>query len=413
MDPTTTEGTTVAGREPLSTNPLVDWILGPGWTLPTAARLTGAFAEAMVGLGVPLFRLRVTIRTLHPQYLGTSYTWFRGQPELEAYQPPHEIVGQDRFLKSPYAPIFEGAGAIRRRLDRPGEPLDFPILEEIRALGATDYVAMPLVFTDGRINAITFATDRPGGFSSAELQTLNQALPVLARLYEVHALRRTAETVLTTYLGRRSGARVLQGLIRRGDGETIEAVIWFSDLRASTALADTLPPAAFLEALNDYFGAVAGAVLDHGGEVLSFIGDAALSIFPVTAAAADLGERQPMHARTAATALAAARSAITRMAEVNAARSASGKSPLHFGIGLHLGEVLYGNIGTPERLEFTVVGRAANEAARIEGLCKTLDQPLLMSAEFAGVVPERVASLGCHVLRGVRDPREVFAPSDR
>ena len=224
-----------------SDNPLVTWVWEEGWTIPTLGELTWGFGRAMNGVGIPVIRFRMTLRTMHPQLAGLSYTWRRDTDEVEEFWPPLTVLQQDVFLKSPYALIFQGAGAVRRRLDIPEAALDFPILEELGAMGATDYVALPLVFEDGRIHAMTLACDRPGGFLTSELETVAETQPVLARLLEVHALERTARTVLDTYLGKLTGERVWRGLIHRGEGEDIFAVIWFSDLRASTALADALP----------------------------------------------------------------------------------------------------------------------------------------------------------------------------
>lgn len=395
-------------QPPLAINPLADWILSTGWDRPSLPGLIRDLCAQMLALGLPLCRLRLHVRTLHPQFLGTSYTWTRGSADIVEFNATYAIVNEERYLTSPFRAIFDdGVGGVRRRLDVPGLALDYPVLEELRAEGATDYVAMPIAFADGRRSAITFAADRPGGFSIEELQLVYGMLPVLSRLVEVHALRRTARTILETYLGRSSGERVLNGSIRRGDGDDIDAVIWFSDLRASTALAESMSRHAFLALLNAYFEATAGAVLAHGGEVLRFIGDAFLAIFPLEPGGADRTGGGPDTA-ACARALAAARDAIARMAAHNEARFALGQPPLAFGIGLHIGAVTYGNIGVDQRLEFTVIGAAANEAARIEGLCKTLDRPLVISAELAGRVREPLVSLGVHVLRGVREPREVL-----
>jgi adenylate cyclase len=215
----------------------------------------------------------------------------------------------------------------------------------------------------------------------------------VGRVAEVMAWRRKAQNILETYLGGHAGEKVLAGHIRRGDGEDMHAVIWFCDLRDSTPLADSMRRDEFLRLLNEFFECVLGPVLERQGEILRFIGDAALAIFPVAADEGDACRR----------ALDAAREAIRRMEAANAAR----KRPLRFGIALHLGDVLYGNIGTPTRLEFTVIGAAANEAARIESLCKVLDAPLLVS----GPVARHLAgcrSLGSHQLRGVGEPMELF-----
>jgi adenylate cyclase len=204
---------------------------------------------------------------------------------------------------------------------------------------------------------------------------------------------------------------VLQGLIRRGDAEDIHAVLWYSDLRGSTALADRLPRAVYLKLLNDYFDCTAGAVLAHGGQILSFIGDAVFAIFPIGASARALGA-SPEHARAAAAALAAATAATRRLDDLNEARSDHRQPPLAFGVALHLGDVTYGNIGIPERLDFTVIGPAANEVARLSSLCKALNRPVLVSAALAGLLPAApFVSLGVHAFRGVREPQEVLAPA--
>lgn len=409
MSPATLHDSDGANAEAITRNPLVEWILGSGWDAPALPDLVRGLCERMGAVGIPLCRMRLHVRTLHPQYLGTSYTWTRGQAEIVEFNATYAILNEERYQSSPFKAIFDdGVGGVRRRLDVPGIALDYPVLEELRAEGATDYVAMPIVFSDARRSAITFAADRPGGFATGELDTIYGMLPVLSRLLEVHALRRTARTILDTYLGRVSGERVLKGLVRRGDGEDIDAVIWFSDLRSSTPLADALPRPVFLELLNGYFEAMAGSVLAHGGEVLRYIGDALLAIFPLDGAGAAASGAPAGPAAACARALAAAREAIARMETLNRSRAARGDAPLRFGIGLHVGAVMYGNIGVDERLEFTVIGAAANEAARLESMCKTLDRPLVLSADLARLAAEPLLSLGVHVLRGVREPHEVL-----
>jgi adenylate cyclase len=237
---------------------------------------------------------------------------------------------------------------------------------------------------------------------------MKKLVVVLARLLEVHTVRRTARNLLETYLGKHTGERVLCGLVRRGDGEDIHAVIWFCDLRDSTPMADSMPRMAFLSVLNDFFDCMAGAVLDHGGEVLRYIGDAALAIFPTGTSSCGVRRACCDTATACHAALEAAQDAQARMKVLNQKRAQSGEPPLRYGLALHMGDVTYGNIGVPERLEFTVIGAAANEAARMEGLCKTLNQPLLISSEFRRCFPGEVVSLGFHTLRGVNAPEEIF-----
>ncbi len=309
--------------------------------------------------------------------------------------------------------IFDGDGQIiRRRLDTPDPQLDYPILRELLAAGATDYVAMPLTFTDGKVSALTIASDRQGGFSDQQLNQFYDILPTLSLLLEIHSTRRTARTLLETYLGKHTGNMVLDGMVKRGDGESIHAVIWFCDLRDSTHLAETLSLDSFLGVLNDFFDCMAGAVLDHGGEVLRFIGDAALAIFPIGGTSKLLEEACTPSEGACKRALDAARDARQRIDALNKRRQEAGDPPIRYGLALHVGDVMYGNIGVPQRLEFTVIGKAANEAARLEGMCKELGEPIVISSTFPRCFPGEMRSLGTHSLRGVSEPQEVFALTD-
>lgn len=306
-------------------------------------------------------------------------------------------------------PIFQGAGGIRRRLDRESEELDFPILHDLRKEGATDYVAMPMSFTNGQINVVTLTADRPGGFSTQELGHLYEIMPLLSRLFEVHAAHSISSTLLDTYLGKFTGQQVLKGKVKRGDGENIYAIIWFCDLRDSTPLAESMSRQEFLGVLNRFFDGMGDAVLNHGGEILRFIGDAALAIFPVSQRSMDCSEMDKNNITMAGRqALVAAQEAIENIAKINTERQSKYRAPLKFGLGLHIGEVTYGNIGTSSRLEFTVIGSAANEAARIETMCRTLNQPVLISNEFAKHFPGEFKSLGKHSLKGIKEKQEVF-----
>ena len=397
---------------PALANPLVGWLLDEGWNLVEPTDLVGRLAERLVEAGMPLLRMRVVIRAPHPLVFGTRYTWRRDSGQTEVSSPSHDALRTATYLDSPIAAILDGAAPIRRRLDGRHPKLDFPYLEDLVAEGGTDYFALPLPFQDGKINALTLATDRPGGFSDAELEAISGMVPVLARLLEVHTLRGTSRTLIETYLGRHTGGRVLDGLVKRGDGERIYAVIWFCDLRHSTTLAESMAPEAFLAMLNDFFDAMAGAVLDHGGEVLRFIGDAALAIFPIAAASRILEEACTPEEGACERALSAARDARDRVEAVNRRRHEQGEPTIQYGLALHVGDVMYGNIGVPERLEFTVIGAAVNEAARLEGLCKTLDPSILISSAFPRCFPGQMKSLGHHALRGVSAPQEVFTLAD-
>ena len=412
MDAVTEEGEAPpppAVRSPATAaNPLLGWLLREAPAAPSARDLVEQFARAVLGGGIPLWRLWLSIRTLHPQLIGTGFIWEDNGKGVQQNTLTREVLNDPRYLDSPVKAIFEGAGGFRRRLDVPAPQLDFPILRDLRAQGATDYVAMPLVFSGGRINGISLATRRPGGFTTADLGHIYEVLPVLARIFEVHAMRRNAVNLLDVYLGKQSGAKVLDGMLRRGDGEDVHAVIWFSDLRDSTRLADSMPRRKFLRLLDDFFDCTAAAVLEHGGEVLRFIGDASLAIFPISEANEGAADGSPQAVRACETALDAAHDAHRRIGDANSRRAQSGEPALDLGIGLHVGDVLYGNIGTEERLEFSVIGAAANEAARIEAMCKTLGVSPLVSHAFARHVPERLRSLGRHALRGVANAQELY-----
>ena len=391
------------------TNPLLSWLLRDAPHIESATALTESLAEEMLNAGISIWRLAVIIPTLHPQVNALTYRWWRKNGEATETQVPHQVLSDPSYLNSPLVPIFEGAGGVRRRLDIKDPVLDYGILEDLFEEGATDYVAMPMRFTDGQINVVTLASDRRGGFSTSDLGHIHEIITLLGRLYEVHAMRFRAASLLDTYLGRHAGERVLDGLIKRGDGENIEAIIWFCDLRDSTPLAESMSREDFLALLDSFFDAMAGAVIDHGGQVLRFIGDAALAIFPIDSSCDQIQSDTLTPTQARANALAAADDAIARITVLNIERADRSQTRIRFGIALHPGAVTYGNIGTENRLEFTVIGNAANTAARIESLCKSLERPLLVSAEFAKHFPERFESLGQQALRGVGDSLEIFA----
>jgi adenylate cyclase len=381
----------------LNFQPVIDWLDGGAPPARTPSDVLLHLCRRLVELGLPLYRVAVFVRTLHPNVLGRGFIWHRGQAEIEVTTAPHSWQESEQFRKSPVRVVFEQHVEIRRRLAEPGCPIDFPVLEDFRGEGVTDFVALPLNFINGEVHAASFATQRAGGFGEAEIQTLRRLMPPLSRVAEIYAHMRTARNILDAYLGQQAGEKVLKGQIRRGDGEEINAVIWFCDLRDSTPLADSMSRDAFLRLLNEFFECVLGPVLERKGEVLRFIGDAALAIFPVGAEPAEACRR----------ALEAAQDAAARMRTLNQGRAAA---PLRFGIGLHLGEVLYGNVGTPSRIEFTVIGAAANEAARIEALCKSLGVSLILSERVVGHLRGDFRSLGRHRLRGVGEPIELFSP---
>ena len=382
--------------EALDVGSIVEWLDKGAQPAQRPQDVLQHLCRRLVEQGLPLHRVAVFVRTLHPNVAGRGFVWHQPSNVVEIVTAPVGIQDTEQYLRSPLKIVFTQHVEVRRRICD-GCTLDFPILEELRDEGGTDFLALPVRFLNGEVHAASFATRRPGGFADEHIEALRRIMSPFSRVAEIYAWQRTARNILDAYLGEQTGEKVLAGRIRRGDSEDIRAVIWFCDLRDSTPLADSMSREDFLRLLNEFFECVLGPVLEHKGEVLRFIGDAALAIFPVPQG--DLHDRAEASRRAAQ----AAAAAIERMAALNAKRD----RPLRFGIGLHLGHVLYGNIGTPTRIEFTVVGAAANEAARIESLCKTLDVPLLLSEPVARHVPG-CRSLGSHRLRGVGEPLELF-----
>lgn len=385
-------------------SPVADWLIRKGLTRGTTASLIHGVSRRIAEAGVPLWRLNYMVQTLHPQSMAALYRWTDDEDKVTSFAPPRGPGNRqpDRFLNSPFKVVFETGREIRRRLEGPEAVLDFPILPDLVKEGATDYAVFPVRFSDGQINAITCATRRPGGFSEADLATLRRAIRALAGPLEVMQMRELSRTLLDTYLGRGAGGRVLDGVIDRGAGETIRAVIWYCDLRNFTGLSESLPMEAMIRLLNDYFEAVGAPIQEVGGEILKFVGDAILAIFPIT----DGCSAQEACAR----ALGAATAAQGRMKALNAERAKQGWPTLDFGITLHVGDVIYGNIGTPDRLDFTVIGPAVNLVTRMEDLTKELKQPVLVSDLFAELAGTDFAPMGAHRFQGISEPHAIFAP---
>lgn len=380
-----------------------DWYVHEAPRLRSPRALVRETCHRFLAHGVPLQRFTAFMLMLHPDYFGAAHRWWRDSDEIKTGFGSHRIWNTAVLRDSPNAIIHQGAAALRRRLTGPDAWIDFPVLQEYVDEGGTDYVCMHLPFSDGTRCAIAFATDRAEGFSLAELRLVDAMLPHMARQSELLSLRFLTTTLLDTYLGHQTGDRVLTGQIRRGSGETIRAVIWLSDLRGFTALSDRLPRDALIALLNAYFDCVGDAIDEAGGEILKFIGDAVLAIFPI-AGGGDL-------AAAGRAALAAAAKARAGLAEL---RKLPGGETIDFGIALHAGDVMYGNIGTAKRLDFTVIGPAVNQTARLESLGAALGEPIVVSAEIARAVgngARGVESLGAHQLKGIAAPVEAFRPT--
>ena len=391
------------------------WAVREGLRGATAYQLFDGFCQRLVIDGVPLWRAHTAMETLHPQWSGYGYTWRR---DLNAIQPEHYPHGSDHqliWLASPFQHLIERAVAgednpwMRRRLVEGPEQRDFPVLEEFFGEGGTDYFSALYGFGEdgdrshGTGVVYSFTTDKDGGFTDDDMTLLLATMPALSLAIKGHAGHLIASGLLGAYLGEDAGRRVHNGAVERGSVEAIRAVLWYADIRGFTPTSDAAPGAVIIDLLNDVFETLTAALRSHGGQVLKFMGDGMLAIFSFEEA-----DRTTTCRRALDAALEAMQGLEARML----ARAEDGLPVATVDLALHLGEVLYGNVGAIDRLDFTVIGPAVNEVARIEALCEPLGRAALISAELAAAAADdnhRLESLGRHVLRGVREAKEIFA----
>jgi adenylate cyclase len=388
------------------------WVTAAGLAGAIEPELLRGFCERAVAAGLPLARALVLIDTLHPVHEGRVFRWRRDPAPDERTVVEYGRTSEggeaaENWRQSPFYHLLEtGGSALRRRLAR-GDPAEFPVVEELRAQGQTDYLALVHRFAaDGVIGEMdcvcsSWSTDAPAGFADGQVEALTRLVPTLALAVKCASLARIAGTLVETYLGRDAGRRVLSGRIARGVADRIGAVLWFSDLRGFTRITDTAPPEQVIPLLNDYAEAILSAVHEAGGDVLKLIGDGALAIFTAD---------DP--AQACRSALAAEALMRERVAALNARRAAAGLPVTQPYLGLHVGEVFYGNIGSPDRLDFTVVGPAVNEASRVAAMCRAAERDVLLSAAFAAAAREEdragFVSVGRYALRGVARAQELF-----
>lgn len=375
--------------------PIVDWLLdGARPATRPEELLAGLCARLSEAAGLPLARVALFVNTLHPLLFGHGFFWTPGQA-VRVGEAPLTQQAEDSFQKSAPLHVLRTGEAIRRRIADPAGLRDFSILDELAAEGCTDYLIHPLTFSNGQIQAMSWTTRAPAGFTDAHLALLEALARPLARVVEIHALRRVATTLLDTYVGHQSGERILKGSIHCGDVERIEAVVMLLDLRGFTAFSNSRPAEAAIARVNAFFAGCVPAIEAEGGEVLKFTGDGLLAILP-------------LQGRTRAAACAAALRAAAAIAVAVGRDHILADPPLAYGIALHLGEVLYGNVGAGHRLDFTAMGPVVNKAARLEQLAGELGRTLLASAEFARHVGSGLARLGRWPLKGFPEPETVY-----
>lgn len=382
------------------------WLLGEAGDENDLLALFQQFVWRLVASSLPLHRASIHIGTLHPELFGYAWNWEHDDGYCDEVRVDEASLQTDSYRRNPLFRVIEHGELFRGRIETDG-PGDSPLLRELGKKGITDYAAVPLRAVGRHHNAATVATKQAGGFSDEQFGEIAKLLKIFALHVQRNIALRISENTLTTYLGQAAGSQVLQGSIKRGSGAPIDAVIWASDLRGFTHLADRLDDQDMIAVLNAYFERLAGAVLDHGGEVLKFIGDGLLAVFPF----ADFDSRQA----AAKAGLAAAEASLAGLDQLNADREAlsyiAGWRPLRTGIALHLGEVFFGNVGAPRRLDFTVIGRAVNAASRVEGLSKSLDRTVLITEDVADLLDVPLKDLGRHDLRGFAEPVAIHAPT--
>ena len=367
--------------------------------------LTGETCERLSAIGIPLLRVHMSVSMLHPLYSALGFTWQRGKGvQVEGFQSFAEKPN-DRYTRSPYYQLVsKNLTHLRRRIG-PDLAAEFPVFDDLKLIGATDYLAFKHSFGDTNERGMlgSWTTDAPNGFNDDTISALLHIQGNFAVATQMAVLRKLADNMLTTYLGSNAGERVLSGQVRRGDGETIRAALVMVDMRKSTELAELGGRQAFIDTLNEFFDAVATPFNRNGGEILSFLGDGFLAVYPCA-------RQKPGSQVATRAAMNAARSAVMRMSELNRIRTKRGLEAINFGIGLHIGNVMFGNVGLQNRLTFSAFGAAVNEVQRLEGLTKKFGKPVVASESFKEYCDGDWEFLGEEKLRGVPETVSVFMP---
>jgi adenylate cyclase len=378
------------------------WLIDGARSAPSPPQMMAETCERLVTAGLPLARVGVFVRTLHPDIVGRNFVWRLGG-EVVVGSANYEMLDSEEFRTSPLAIVFAEGREIRSLTDGP-DAKRFPLLAELREEGITDYIALPLLNVDGSVHASSWTTKQPGGFTEAQIEAIRDLIPPLSRLIEVTRLRFMSSILLDTYVGNRAGERILGGQIRRGHAESMHAAIWLSDLRGFTALSDRLPAETVVEILNQYFDCQVSAIASHGGEVLKFMGDGLLAVFPIDEYVGDSKQ-------VCGQVLDAARAS---RGNVDAMQFPVGETfeRFRFGVALHVGRILYGNIGGGNRLDFTCIGPAVNLAARLEKIAGRLHRTVVASQAFAEASAAGWEDLGEFPIAGFSKAERVYGLTD-
>ena len=381
---------------------LTDWLVDGARSAPNPQQMMAETCERLVAAGLPFWRVGVFVRTLHPDIIGVNFIWRPGA-EVVVGTANYDMLDSPEYRNSPLAIVFGEGREVRHRIDDP-EAKRFPFLDDMRAEDVTDYIALPILQIDGSVHASSWTTKQPGGFTDEQLNNLRSLIRPLSRVIEITRMRRTATNLLDIYVGNRAGERIMGGQIRRGHTDTMQAAIWLSDLRGFTALSDRLPAETVVDILNHYFDCQVSAIKAHGGEVLKFMGDGLLAVFPIAEVVGDTEQ-------VCADVLEAARES---RANVDAMQYAVGETieRFRFGVALHVGKILYGNIGGGNRLDFTCIGPAVNLAARLEKIAGRLHRTVVASAPFAHACVGAWNDLGEFPIAGFSKAERVYGLAD-
>ena len=378
------------------------WLLRAASKVANAHALVEGFACRVARAGLGIDRMILNVGTLHPQANGYAWHWNILDGICDEIQIGEDTLLSDQYRKNPIFRVIEFGEVARVQLSRETASQQSSLMAELAHSGFTDYIAMPLSASGEKYNAVTLATLQDGGFDQSQLDRLARLLDIFALHVERHIVSRIAQNISHTYLGQMAGERVVRGTIKRGTGISIRAIVWSSDMRDFSGLSEKNDNRVVADVLNGYFSVLADAVIRNGGDVLKFVGDGLLAVFPLTE-----------FENPECAAIAASKAAREAVADLDRLNQEMSKQPswraLQTGIGLHLGEVFFGNIGSSKRLDFTVIGDAVNIATRIEGLCKTLNRDVLLSSSVATLLEDQAQPMGSQSLKGIQKPEEVFA----
>lgn len=384
-------------------DPIIQWLFKHARLIDDQTEFVHELSQRILQAGAPIDRLTVTFLTINPLVLVTTATWSSDTGKTIPAQARHGVRESERYIGSPMQQVNETKRSLRQSLLTLPEDAHLAFTE-LAGDGYIDYYAMPISFSNGLGSIFIVVTKAKQGFSACDVKNLKRLRDYFAPILEVFSLRHTSLSLMNTYLGRRTSQKVLSGMIKRGDADVINAALWFSDLRDFTHLTEILPAQQILDMLNEYFEFIAAAVTAYGGEILRFIGDAMLIVFPID---------EKVSKKSACTAaLNAARDAQQTLAVLNYRRRRNAQAEICFGVGLNVGEVIYGNVGAPDRLDFTVMGPAVNRTARLESLTKTVGENILVSEAFAETVDCLMRAFGKHAMKGIAQPQAVFAPDN-